>query len=205
MNIKANPSPNGEGFVIAKFRNEILHIDSGDHVGSPLRWTHGSSANYKYMSSITDIVGQGSRKTPTQCVLWERGGAGAQSEGFLQENRANAPCADDVRDYRQKGFSSRQSGFGRPHRVAPTKSAAIGRRVFPLGIVAHWMKRHVSGRPRRVAPTFLKGKSFVSSTVLSFSKKAMPFWNLAVHSTAYNALLTRNSACKFRLKAKPCS
>ncbi len=39
---------------------------------------------------------QGSCKTPTQCVLWERGGVGAQSEGFSQENRANAPNTDDA-------------------------------------------------------------------------------------------------------------
>ena len=35
----------------------------------PLRWTHGSSANYKYMSSITDIVGQGSRSVRTCLIL----------------------------------------------------------------------------------------------------------------------------------------
>ena len=69
MHIKPKNPPQWGGFRYNK-------VDSGDHIGSPLRRTHGSSANYKYMSSITDIVGQGSRKTPTQCVLWERGGAG---------------------------------------------------------------------------------------------------------------------------------
>ena len=44
-------------------------VDSGDHTGSPLRWTHGSSANYKYMSSITGIVGQGSRSVRTCLIL----------------------------------------------------------------------------------------------------------------------------------------
>ena len=47
------------------------------------------------MSSVTDIVGQGSHKTHCVGVLWERGGAGAQSEGFSQENRANVLSADD--------------------------------------------------------------------------------------------------------------
>ena len=36
-------------------------------------------------------------------LLWERGGAGAQGEGFSQENRANAPCAADA----AKGFPTR--------------------------------------------------------------------------------------------------
>ena len=42
------------------------------------------------------------------------------------------------------------------------------------------------------------------AVVFLFSKKALPFWNFAVRSTAYNALLTRSSACKFRVKAQPC-
>ena len=40
----------------------------GDHAGSPLRRTHGSSTNYKYMSSVTDIVGQGSHSVRTRLI-----------------------------------------------------------------------------------------------------------------------------------------
>ena len=53
------------------FRGGVRYskVDSGDHTGSPLRRTHGSSANYKYMSSIPDIVGQGSRSVRTRLIL----------------------------------------------------------------------------------------------------------------------------------------
>lgn len=38
---------------------------------------------------------QGSRKTPTECVLWDKGGAGPKTKFSLKEKMRRRPCADE--------------------------------------------------------------------------------------------------------------
>ena len=96
-------------------------------------------------------------------------------------------------------------------RRTPTTSRRYSRSICPVFVGAT-----LRGRPstrkisfqcrlRRHATNFVHFAALLLMTGSSFSKKAKPFWNFAVHSTAYNALLTRNSACKFRLKRHACA
>ena len=123
---------------------------------------------------------QGSRKTPTQCVLWERGGAGAQGEGFSQENRANAPSADD------------------------------GSRVT----LAHWMKRHVSGRPHDVrtrplslilaaAKSSLLGRFFLYPTKAELLREpyGCPCVHFEIRGNRYNVFPLMSSAHRIKRHA----
>ena len=122
--------------------------------------------------------------------MWERGDAGAQNEGFSQENRTSAPTTGQA--------SLRYSRSICPVFVgAPLRGRPLMRKIsFQCRLRRHTTNFvHFAALPQK----------FSLWSVPPFSKKALPFWNLAVHSTAYNALLTRNSACKFRLKRHACS
>ena len=95
-------------------------------------------------------------------------------------------------------------------RRAPTTSRRYSRSICPVFVGAplrgrpSMRKISFQSRPRRHATNFVHFAALLLMTGSSFSQKALLFGNPAVHSTAYNALLTRSSACKFRVKAQPC-